>query len=518
VEIVELLDKFGGLFFECPALIPLAITVLTVIFAYRRYKYLWDYRGKRRFDLWGSVIAASAAVTLGLSLIGWLLYRYWGLPHPFAADQIGILIAEEPGQINPRHQQAYQLALHLCFQNNSELRDIVKVKLIQRPLPPDADAQQAEAVKIGRWLRAEFVVRPFVVEGVQKPWLTVVNPEDIFLPESNLERFSSPQLAVLETLPLPQDITQVAEVALALALSKRHSHKEAAQILADILKSKRLPEAAGSRWALELFCGNELIHFASFTAAAEYKKAIRLKPDFADAHNNLGVALAQQGQYGAAAVEYKKAIRLKPDYAGVAHNNLGVLLALQGQYDDAAAEYKKAIRLKPDYAEAHYNLGLALLTQGQYNAAAAEYKKAIRLKPDFAEAHNSLGLALVAQGQYGAAAVEFKEAIRLKPDFADAHSNLGGALIAQGQYVAAAEEFKKAIRLKPDYAEAHYNLGVALGKQGQYAAAVAEFKEAIRLKPDFAEAYYNLGVALGKQGQHAAAAEEFKEAAALSKQ
>jgi hypothetical protein len=179
-EIVELLVKFGGLFFEYPALIPLAIIVLTVIFTYRRYKYLWDYRGKRRFDLWGSVIAASAAVALGMSLIGWLVYRYWGLPHSFADNQIGILVAEVPDQTNSEQQQAYQNALRSRVQSNPELQDIVKVRLIERPLPPDADSQQAEAVKIGRWLRAEFVLRPFVVPGQkdetwQEPWLILLS-------------------------------------------------------------------------------------------------------------------------------------------------------------------------------------------------------------------------------------------------------------------------------------------------------------------------------------------------------
>jgi tetratricopeptide (TPR) repeat protein len=347
-KLIELIS--GGFFFEYPALIPVTIVVLTVIFfAYLYYKYLWDEgsvvpdthvlvdehgkplggefpdykRGKRRFDLWRSIIVASAAVALVLSLIGWLGYRYWGLPTSFADDQIGILVAEVPDQTNREQQLAYQNALRLHVQSNPELRETVKVRLIERPLPPDAEAQQAEAVKIGRWLRAAFVLRPFIVEGTQEPWLTVVNPENMFQPESSLGKFSSPQLATLDTLSLPEDLTQLAEVALALALSKRHSYKEAAQILADVLKSKHLPEAASSRWALNLLRGNNLLLFGSFTiAAAEYQEAIHLKPDYVEAYTNLGAALALQGQYADAIAEYQKAIRLKPDYAP-AHNNLG---------------------------------------------------------------------------------------------------------------------------------------------------------------------------------------------------
>ena len=47
-----------------------------------------------------------------------------------------------------------------------------------------------------------------------------------------------------------------------------------------------------------------------------------------------------------------------------AHNNLGVLLQEQGKLYEAEKSHRKAIELKPDYAEAHYNLGV-LLQEGE---------------------------------------------------------------------------------------------------------------------------------------------------------
>jgi Flp pilus assembly protein TadD len=410
----------GGFFFEHPRLIPIAILVLTGI-------YLWRFQGARGFGPWRSVLAASTAVLLVLSIIGWLAYRYWGLPDSFADGQIGILIAEVPGdQQGRQHQEAYQNAIRLRVQNSDELREIVKVRLIERPLPPDAEARQAEAVKIGRWLRAAFVVRPFVVEGTQEPWLTVVNPQNMFQPESSLGKFSTPQLAELDTLPLPEDLAQLAETALALALSERHSYKEAARVLGDVLRSGHLPEAATSRWALHRLRGDALLVSGINTeAVTEYQEALRLKPDFAEAHSNLGAALYAEGLNDAAIAEVKQALRLKPDFAE-AHNGLGLILNAVGYHDAAIAEVKQALRLKPDFAEAHNNLGAALYVEGRQDAAIAEYREALRLKPDFAAARDGLGLALNAAGQHGAAIAELKEALRLKPDYSDAHCNLGG--------------------------------------------------------------------------------------------
>ena len=54
---------------------------------------------------------------------------------------------------------------------------------------------------------------------------------------------------------------------------------------------------------------------------------------------------------------YSQAIALKPDYAE-AHNNLGIVFQELGRIDEAESMYSQAIALKPDYAEAHRHLSL----------------------------------------------------------------------------------------------------------------------------------------------------------------
>jgi Flp pilus assembly protein TadD len=58
-------------------------------------------------------------------------------------------------------------------------------------------------------------------------------------------------------------------------------------------------------------------------------------------------------------VELEHALRLKPDYAA-AHSNLGLALGRLGRKQEAIAHFQEALRLKPDYQVARMNLELLM--------------------------------------------------------------------------------------------------------------------------------------------------------------
>ncbi len=73
------------------------------------------------------------------------------------------------------------------------------------------------------------------------------------------------------------------------------------------------------------------------------RKAIELKADHKRAWNNLGLTLAQAGKF---AESFEAFSHVVP--AAQAHCNLGFALAAQGKTADAIYEYKKALELSPD--------------------------------------------------------------------------------------------------------------------------------------------------------------------------
>jgi protein O-GlcNAc transferase len=162
-------------------------------------------------------------------------------------------------------------------------------------------------------------------------------------------------------------------------------------------------------------------------AVASYRRVLEIKPDYAEAHTTLGVALRELGQIDGAVASYRRALEIKPDLAE-AHSNLGIALQALGQLEDAVASYRRALELKPDFAEAYSNLGIALKDLGQLDNAVTSYHQALKIKPDFVEAHNNMGLALQELGQLDDAIASYRRALEIQPRFIDALDNLLFAL------------------------------------------------------------------------------------------
>ena len=231
-----------------------------------------------------------------------------------------------------------------------------------------------------------------------------------------------------------------------------------------------------------------------------YKKAISLKPDYAEAYSNMAVAFRKKGKLDESIEAYKKAISLKPDYAE-AYSNLGVTLKDQEKFDDAIEAYKKAISLKPDYAEAYDNMGVALKNQGKLKEAIEVYKKAILLKPGHIKSYYNMGNALREQLKLDEAIEYYKKSISLDPNYIDAYNNMGNVYVDQNKLNEAIKLYKKTLSLKPNYTKTLENMGFVLHHQDKADEAIVVYNKAISINPEYAKAHNNLGITLLSQGK-----------------
>ncbi|MFT5501899.1 MAG: Tfp pilus assembly protein PilF, partial [Woeseiaceae bacterium] len=164
---------------------------------------------------------------------------------------------------------------------------------------------------------------------------------------------------------------------------------------------------------------------------------------------NLGLGRPEQ-----AADSYRRALKIKPDLAET-HSNLGDVLRISGRTEEAAASYQRALQFKPDLVIANNNLGAALIDLGKPDKAVASLTRALQIEPDLADAHNNLAMALNDLGKPEEAAASLSRALKINPDFAEAHNNLGTTLNDLGKPEEAIASYNKALQINPEYAKAH---------------------------------------------------------------
>ncbi len=116
-----------------------------------------------------------------------------------------------------------------------------------------------------------------------------------------------------------------------------------------------------------------------------------------------------------------------PDFAE-AHNYLGVVYARMGRGDDAEREFTRVLELDPSSASAENNLGSLALTRGDDASAVRHLERALELDPGSASASNGLGVARARSGDLDGAILAWRRAVELSPTQFDAMLNLARAL------------------------------------------------------------------------------------------
>jgi tetratricopeptide (TPR) repeat protein len=280
-------------------------------------------------------------------------------------------------------------------------------------------------------------------------------------------------------------------------------------------------------------------------AETALREAIRLHPSLAEAHGDLGVALARLNRLEEAEAAFLLAVRLAPTRAVMyvnlatcliqqnrpaegeswarqaiqldrtlaeAHRLLGCALEARGRMAPAEAAFREAIKQDPRLADAHFRLGQILVRQNHPRDAETEFREAVRLKPTHSAAWSALGNLLESENRAAEAVDCAREAVRLDPGSADLHNCLGVALAANEKPAEAEHSYREALRLDPRLVSAHSNLGNTLRSLDRLDEAERSLRESLRLKADYAEGHNNLGIVLVQQGRVEEGVRHYEEA------
>jgi tetratricopeptide (TPR) repeat protein len=151
-------------------------------------------------------------------------------------------------------------------------------------------------------------------------------------------------------------------------------------------------------------------------AIAHFQAALALSPSCFDCQFNIGVAHLAKKDDKAAEESWKKALELKPDYAE-ALNALSTLYNNQKRFDEAAAMSAKAAAAggAGGGADAVFNQGIILWNQGKIAEAKGKFEETIKANASHADAHYQLGMALLNEGKLPEAVGAFESYLKLDP-------------------------------------------------------------------------------------------------------
>jgi tetratricopeptide (TPR) repeat protein len=96
--------------------------------------------------------------------------------------------------------------------------------------------------------------------------------------------------------------------------------------------------------------------------------------------NKMGIAWQHMFAIDQARLDYERALRIKPDYAE-AINNLGTIYYEKRNYKKAEKLYRRALKRMPRSATFYNNLGAAYFAQGKLRQGAEAYQKAFAIDP-----------------------------------------------------------------------------------------------------------------------------------------
>jgi adenylate cyclase len=143
-------------------------------------------------------------------------------------------------------------------------------------------------------------------------------------------------------------------------------------------------------------------------------KALRLDPNLAEAHAALGkVLFFSEIDLAGATREYKRAIELKPNDADAHHWFSNDSLAALGQFDEAIAEGKRSVELDPLSIVINADLGETFFYARRFDESVAQLRKTLEIDPTSFYAHYNLGIALQAKGDLSGAITEYEKAKQL---------------------------------------------------------------------------------------------------------
>ncbi len=207
---------------------------------------------------------------------------------------------------------------------------------------------------------------------------------------------------------------------------------------------------------------------------------LKKRPDNPRAHTNLGLRLAERGEFDLALAHFQEALRANPNFVE-AYNNTGMILANHGRGEEALPYFQEVLRLRPNAKRAHFNIGQVFASQDKWGEAINQYEQELQVDPQFQSAYLNIGRALEIQEKPAEAAARYRQALSIWPNWIEARLRLASLLLSgNGDTKEALQIAEETVRIAGrQHIVALDVLAAAYAAQGRFAEAVTTAREAM---------------------------------------
>jgi tetratricopeptide (TPR) repeat protein len=269
-------------------------------------------------------------------------------------------------------------------------------------------------------------------------------------------------------------------------------------------------------YSSRLLSGTYYLHLARWYAQAgdttavenKVKQALAAASDDVGTYINAATLYLEAGMARQAFAIAQTAVKVDPDFFE-AHDLLANMLTSAGCVDEAIVEYRKALKSNPRPAMVYSNLANAYASKGDHANALDNFYKAIELDSTLANAYISLGRTLEALGRTDEALTYLRHARSIDPKSTLACRTEATLLLKAGRLPEAIEVLNEGLSSEHDNPVLLSDLGLCYLRIGDLERAVYHLMQALELDPSLLTARGNLAVAYERSGEPVKAIEQY---------
>ena len=242
------------------------------------------------------------------------------------------------------------------------------------------------------------------------------------------------------------------------------------------------------------------------------QKAVKVAPEFRQAHENLALVWTKLGDLNKAEISLKKSLEIDPSNF-TNWKSLGDVLSDQGKEEEADKAYKNAISTDKKYLD--LQKAMSQVQKGNLGEAEKIYRSILSDDPNNVDALRLLALLASRTGAIDQAINMLENCIKIAPDYALAWENLAKLYRQKDDpdsLQKAANCFIKATELRPDWAEGWAGLGTMQTRSSQHEEGIISYKKSIELKTNQPRVHLSLGHVYKTTGNQEECINSYKDA------